>query len=67
MNQESKLPEPSLQNNPAEGCHATREGLLDPTRPSRLYEDSWCPLCLRRNVHCEVANHPPSQPPPRKH
>jgi hypothetical protein len=55
-------PEP-VSPKPAKGCKLTREGLLDIDGPLRLFEDSLCPSCERRGVHCRVGNHSPSVAP----
>lgn len=44
------------QDEPALGCKATKEGLLESKK--NLDETDDCPVCERRGVLCEVSNHP---------
>jgi hypothetical protein len=46
-----------LQDEPAEGCKATKEELLK-SKKKNLDPYDYCPICERRGVLCEVANHP---------
>ncbi len=48
----------ALQSDPADGCRATKEELLNKKR-NPLDIDDFCPICLSFNVKCHVANHPP--------
>ena len=53
----SSTQDAALQNNPADGCRATKEDL----KSDGLKSIDNCPICLKRNVLCEVANHPTAQ------
>jgi hypothetical protein len=44
------------QDVPAPGCKATKEGLLESKK--NLDETDDCPVCEKRGILCEVANHP---------
>ncbi len=48
---------PVRQNEPSEGCKATKEELLN-KKKNPLDIDDDCPICEKRGVLCEVANHP---------
>ncbi len=45
------------QDRSATGCKATKEDL----KINGLKSIDYCPICLKRNVQCEVANHPSAQ------
>jgi hypothetical protein len=45
---------------PAEGCHATKEDLMN-KKKNPLDIDDFCPICFDDyNIQCRVANHPPA-------
>ena len=48
----------ALHDIPAAGCKATKEELKN---EEGLKPCDYCPICLKRNVKCEVANHPTAQ------
>ena len=55
----SSTQDAALQNIPAAGCKATKEELLGSKLNLDITDN--CPICLKRNVKCEVANHPTAQ------
>lgn len=44
------------QDEPAPGCRASQEQLLNSKDPLNIYDD--CPMCEKLGVLCFVANHP---------
>ena len=48
------------EDEPAPGCRASQEHLLNSKDPLNAYDD--CPLCEKRGVLCEVGNHPSRRP-----
>jgi hypothetical protein len=48
---------PIRQDAPSAKCHALKEELLN-KKKNPLDIDDDCPICERRGVLCEVANHP---------